>query len=189
MNRFCRRAILKESMRVTSIRFSPRLFRCDLGNALLNAAKFSFDSRHACTLENAKIRLGEIERICKYPGSVFTPLLFTSRDDRVDRADNPTIAALYRWYVDQFRQNAAMARPVRQSHGYADTSLEPRLLDIAEFEQWLTRPWKSSSLRQTWLQTIVAGHEVEFESLLAASNAGGERFIGSPIDQSDRSAA
>jgi len=117
------------------------------------------------------------------------PIPSTSRDDRVDAADNQTLATLYRWYAEGFRRSTADANFVRQTLGYADSNLEPRLLDMADFEKWLTGAWNSSALRQAWLQTVMAGHEAEFESLMAASNNIGERRISSAIDQSNRSAA
>jgi len=107
----------------------------------------------------------------------------------VDATENQTLTTLHSWYAEGFHRNAADASLVRQTLGYADSNLEPRLLDMAEFEKWLTGAWNSSALRQAWLQTVMAGQEAEFESLMAASNNIGERRISSAIDQSNRSAA
>lgn len=52
----------------------------------------------------------------------------------------------------------------------SDETAQPRLrvLNQAEFEQWLLRDWRTPKLKRAWLARIICGHE-EIVSVLSPS--------------------
>lgn len=103
--------------------------------------------------------------------------------------DDQTLATLYSWYTEEFHRNAAEASSVRLDLGYGGSCVEPQLLDVTEFEKRLQGQWKSEALHTAWLKTLVAGHEAEFDLLMASSKSSAGQFASFAGTTQNRSVA
>ena len=70
---------------------------------------------------------------------------------------------LYQWYVAYFQQSdhETASSGIRELLGYANTALVPQQMTFEEFLDGLRNPWRTVSVKQSWINRFLAGHEQE----------------------------
>lgn len=70
---------------------------------------------------------------------------------------------LYQWYVAYFQRSdrETASSGIRELLGYANTALVPQQMTFEEFLHGLRNPWRTLSVKQSWINRFLAGHEQE----------------------------
>ena len=70
---------------------------------------------------------------------------------------------LYQWYVAYFQQSdrQTASSGIRERLGYANTALVPQQMTFEEFLDGLRNPWRTLSVKQSWINRFLTGHEQE----------------------------
>jgi hypothetical protein len=70
---------------------------------------------------------------------------------------------LYQWYVADFKQSdhKSASSGIREALGYSNTALVPQQMTFDAFVDGLRQPWRTLSVKQSWINRFLAGHEQE----------------------------
>jgi hypothetical protein len=70
---------------------------------------------------------------------------------------------LYQWYVAYFQESdhETASSGIRERLGYANTALVPQQMTFGEFLDGLRNPWRTLSVKQSWINRFLTGHEQE----------------------------
>ncbi len=74
---------------------------------------------------------------------------------------------LFQWYVAYFEESdrKSQSSGIRDVLGYANTAVVPKQMTFDEFQDGLRHPWRTSSVKQSWINRFIAGHEQETKHL------------------------
>jgi len=70
---------------------------------------------------------------------------------------------LYQWYVAYFQRSdrESVSSGIRDALGYANSALVPQQMTFDAFGDGLRQPWRTLSVKQSWINRFLAGHEQE----------------------------